>query len=94
MMSTHTQPHTEATDMVMVRTTITLPKELLDQVDEYSGDGGRSGWIVEAIEARAKRERLGRVLEETRGAIKDSRTWPTAEATYRWVRELREEGEP
>jgi len=79
--------------MAMVRTTITLPRDLLERVDEFAGDGGRSAWIVEAVEARAKREHLGRVLRETRGALKDSPTWPTAEATYRWVRELREEGE-
>jgi len=79
--------------MTMTRTTITLPEDLLQQVDELASDGGRSSWIVAAVEARVKREHLGRVLEETRGAIKDSATWPTAEATYRWVRELREEGE-
>lgn len=79
--------------MAMVRTTITLPAELLHRVDEYAGDRGRSAWITEAVEARVKRERLGRVLEETRGAITDSETWPSAEATYRWVRELREEGD-
>ncbi len=79
--------------MAMVRTTITMPKELLERVDEFAGEGGRSAWIVEAVEARARREHLGRVLEETRGALKDSPTWPTGEATYRWVRDLREEGE-
>jgi metal-responsive CopG/Arc/MetJ family transcriptional regulator len=79
--------------MAMVRTTITLPEELLRQVDEFAGDGGRSAWIVDAVEARARRENLGRVIEETRGALKDSPTWKTAEETYRWVRELREEGE-
>ena len=79
--------------MAMVRTTITLPEDLLDKVDEFAGDGGRSAWIVEAVEARAKREHLGRVLEETRGVLKDSPTWRTADETYRWVRELREEGE-
>lgn len=77
--------------MVMVRTTITLPKELLERVDEFAGDGGRSAWITEAVEARAKREHLGRVIEETRGALRDSPTWRTADDTYRWVRELREE---
>jgi metal-responsive CopG/Arc/MetJ family transcriptional regulator len=77
--------------MVMVRTTITLPKELLERVDEFAGDGGRSAWITEAVQARAKREHLGRVIEETRGALRDSPSWPTAEDTYRWVRELREE---
>ncbi len=77
--------------MVMVRTTITLPKELLERVDEFAGDGGRSAWITQAVEARAKREHLGRVIEETRGALRDSPSWPTADDTYRWVRELREE---
>lgn len=79
--------------MAMVRTTITLPEELLRRVDEFAGDGGRSRWIVEAIEARAKREQLGRVLEETRGVLKDSPSWRTADDTYWWVRELREEGQ-
>lgn len=79
--------------MAMVRTTITLPKELLERVDELAGDGGRSAWIVEAVEARAKREHLGRVLEETRGALKDSEWWKTPEETYRWVREQREDRE-
>ena len=79
--------------MAMVRITITLPEELLERVDEFAGDGGRSAWIVDAVQARARRENLARAIEETRGAIKDSKTWPTAEATYRWVRELREEGE-
>jgi len=79
--------------MVMVRTTITLPEYLLHELDSYVGDGGRSAFIVEAVEARVKRERLGRVLDETRGALKDSPSWKTADETYRWVRELREEGE-
>ena len=79
--------------MAMVRTTITLPEDLLQQVDELASDGGRSSWIVSAVEARVRRERLGRVLEQTRGALKDSPSWRTADETYRWVRELREEGE-
>ncbi len=28
--------------MVMVRTTITLPRTLLEQIDEFAEDGGRS----------------------------------------------------
>jgi metal-responsive CopG/Arc/MetJ family transcriptional regulator len=79
--------------MVMVRTTITLPKALLEQIDELAGDGRRSAWIVETVEARLKRERLGQVIAQTAGALKDSPSWKTAEETYHWVRELREEGE-
>ncbi len=77
--------------MAMVRTTITLPEELLSQVDDFAGGGGRSAWIAEAVEARVKHERLGGVLDETRGALRDSPSWATADETYRWVRELRED---
>jgi len=79
--------------MVMVRATVTIPETLLEQVDALAGKGGRSAFISEAVEARVKRERLRHVLDETRGALRDSPTWRTAEETYRWVRELREEGE-
>jgi len=79
--------------MVMVRTTITLPAELLSQVDDFAAEGGRSAWIAEAVEARVKREHLGRVLDETRGALRDSPSWQTADDTYRWVRELRKDGD-
>jgi len=75
--------------MVMVRTTITLPEELLNQVDDFAREGGRSAWITAAVETRVKRERLGRVLDETRGALKGSEWWKTPEETYRWVREQR-----
>jgi len=77
--------------MVMVRTTITLPEELLSDVDAHVGDGGRSAYIAEAVAARIKRDRLGQVLKETRGALRDSPSWGTADETYRWVRSLRED---
>lgn len=91
MMLTRTFTLTQA-DMAMVRATITLPKELLSEVDDYVGDGGRSAFISEAVEARVKRERLRRAIDETRGALNDSPSWRTADETYRWVRGLREEG--
>jgi metal-responsive CopG/Arc/MetJ family transcriptional regulator len=79
--------------MTMVRATVTMPEILLAEVDDLAGVRGRSAFITEAVEARVKRERLRRVLDETRGALRDSPSWRTAEETYRWVRELREEGE-
>lgn len=77
--------------MAMVRATITLPDTLLEQVDEYAGTGGRSAFVAAAVADKVKRERLRRVLDETRGALRDSPSWRTAEETYRWVRELRED---
>jgi metal-responsive CopG/Arc/MetJ family transcriptional regulator len=75
--------------MAMVRATITLPAEVLAAVDQTAGQRGRSQYIAEAVERRLKRERLERVLNETAGAIKGSKTWPDAEAVQKWVRELR-----
>ncbi len=75
--------------MTMVRTTITIPEEVLRAVDDLAGAGGRSAWIAQAVEARMKRERLGRAIEETRGALKDSPWWKTPEELYRWVRDQR-----
>jgi metal-responsive CopG/Arc/MetJ family transcriptional regulator len=79
--------------MSMTRMTITLPDTLLDEVDALAGKRGRSAWVAEALAERVKRERLGRVLDETRGALRDSDWWPTSDETYRWVRELREDDE-
>ena len=77
--------------MAMVRATVTLPDDLLADVDLLAGKGGRSAFVTEALEVKVKRERLGRVLDETRGALKDSPSWRTADEAYRWVRELRED---
>lgn len=79
--------------MAMVRATVTLPEELLGEVDRLAGARGRSAFISEAVAASVRREQLRRVLDETRGALRDSPSWRTPDATYRWVRELREEGE-
>jgi hypothetical protein len=75
--------------MAVVRATVTIPEALLEQVDAFAGKGGRSAFITAAVESRVKREHLRRVLDETRGALKDSPSWRTADETYRWVREQR-----
>ena len=75
--------------MAMVRATITLPAEVLAAVDATAGTRGRSQYIAEAVERRLKRENLERVLKETAGSIRGSKTWPDAESVERWVDELR-----
>ncbi len=55
--------------MVMVRTTITLPDDVLEQIDAIVGSRGRSAFIAQAAADRVKRERLRRALDETRGAL-------------------------
>jgi hypothetical protein len=75
--------------MTAVRATVTIPADLLAEVDRLAGAGGRSAFVTEALAARVKRERLRKALDETRGALKDSPWWKTPEETYRWVREQR-----
>ena len=77
--------------MSLVRTTVTIPGPLLAEVDELAGKGGRSAFVADAVALKVERERLGRVLGETRGALRDSPSWRTAEASYGWVRRLRED---
>jgi len=75
--------------MTAVRATVTIPAELLAEVDRLAGAGGRSAFVTEALAARVKRERLRQALDETRGALKDSPSWRTPEEAYQWVRSLR-----
>jgi metal-responsive CopG/Arc/MetJ family transcriptional regulator len=75
--------------MTAVRATVTIPADLLEEVDRLAGTGGRSALVTDALAERVKRERMRRALDETRGALKDSETWKTPEDSYRWVREQR-----
>jgi metal-responsive CopG/Arc/MetJ family transcriptional regulator len=77
--------------MTMMRATITLPEDLLHDVDMLAGKGGRSSFVAEAVAAKVKREKLRKALDETRGALKHSEWWSTPEETYRWVRAQRED---
>ncbi len=78
--------------MAMARTNLTLPEELMRQVDELAGPRGRSAFVAEAVAAKVKRERLRRALDATRGALVGKPGWMTPEESYRWVREQRELG--
>lgn len=72
------------------RTTVSLPDDLLAQVDEFAGSDGRSRYISEAVERRVKRDRLGKVLDESRGAVVGQPGQRTAEQIPEDFRELRQ----
>jgi len=78
--------------MALARTNVTLPEELLRQVDELAGPRGRSAFVAEAVAFRVKRERLRKALDELRGAFVGTPSYMTADEAYRWVREMREVG--
>jgi metal-responsive CopG/Arc/MetJ family transcriptional regulator len=78
--------------MVMVRATVTVPDTLLAEVDRLAGKGGRSSFVADAIADKVRRDRLHAVLQETRGALRTSPSWLTADESYAWVRQMREDG--
>ncbi|MBI3750841.1 MAG: hypothetical protein HY263_04180 [Chloroflexi bacterium] len=55
--------------MVLARTNLTLPKELLHDVDEIAGPRGRSRYVAEAVAARLKRDRLRRAIDAAAGSL-------------------------
>ncbi len=77
--------------MALVRTNITLPAELLDQIDAVAGPRGRSRYIAEVVTKQVRRDNARIVFEKYAGALKDSDAWGrTPEETDRILRELRE----
>lgn len=77
--------------MALARTNVTLPAELLSEVDELAGPRGRSQFVAEAVASRVKRERLHRALDAARGAWVGTASYMTPDEAYRWVRSLRDE---
>ena len=53
--------------MALARTNLTLPEELMREVDELAGPRGRSAFVAEAVAARVKRERLRKAMDAARG---------------------------
>lgn len=53
--------------MTLVRTNVTLPAELMREMDELAGPRGRSAYVAEAVLMKVKRDRLRRALDGARG---------------------------
>ena len=77
--------------MALTRTNVTLPEELLREVDALAGPRGRSQFVADAVAAKVKRERLRKALDETRGIFVGTPHYMTPEESYRWIRSMREE---
>ena len=77
--------------MALARTNLTLPEELLHQVDEMAGPRGRSRYVAEAVAHRVKRDRLGRAIRDTAGIMVGTPGWMSPDEVLQWVRDLREE---
>lgn len=77
--------------MALARTNLTLPEELLRQVDEMAGPRGRSRYVAEAVAQRVKRDRLGKAIRDTAGIMVGTPGWMSPDEVLQWVRDLREE---
>jgi metal-responsive CopG/Arc/MetJ family transcriptional regulator len=75
--------------MAVARTNLTLPEDLLREVDALAGPRGRSAYVAEAVAQRVKRDRLERALAETRGAMIGKPGQRSRDDVLRWVRQLR-----
>jgi metal-responsive CopG/Arc/MetJ family transcriptional regulator len=76
-----------------VRTNLLLPKDLVDEVDHFAGERGRSRYVAEALRARLKRDRLKEAMTQTAGVLRaeDYPEWSTSEKVVEWVRARRAE---
>jgi predicted transcriptional regulator len=81
--------------VALTRTNVTLPEDLMQEVDELAGPRGRSRYVAEAVAQRVKRDRLGKAIRETAGIMVGKPGWMSPEEVVRWVDELRsEESDP
>ena len=77
--------------MALTRTNLTLPADLMQQVDELAGPRGRSRYVAEAVAQRVKRDRLGKAIRETAGILVGTPDQMTRDEVSAWVDFLRSE---
>jgi hypothetical protein len=75
----------------LTRTNVTLPADLLVQVDQFAGHRGRSRYVAEAVAQRVRRDALGEAIRETAGAMVGRPGWMSPDEVVRWVDDLRSE---
>lgn len=77
--------------MALARTNLTLPKELMAEVDALAGPRGRSRYVAEAVAQRVKRDKLGEAIRETAGIMVGKPGWMSPDEVVAWVDFLRSE---
>ncbi|MDP9270667.1 MAG: ribbon-helix-helix protein, CopG family [Chloroflexota bacterium] len=77
--------------MALMRTNLTLPDDLMRQVDELAGPRGRSRYVAEAVAQRVRRDRLGKALNDSAGVLKGTPHEMSREQVTAWMDRLRSE---
>jgi metal-responsive CopG/Arc/MetJ family transcriptional regulator len=72
---------------------MSLPEDLVRQLDDVAGPRNRSAFTEEALRRAIKREKLRVAIERTAGSLKaeDYPHWRTSEDVVRWIEEMRAE---
>ncbi len=75
--------------MVMARTNLTLPVELLEQIDEVAGPRGRSAYIASVVARQVRRDLQHRVFEKAAGAMIGKPGWMNPDEALAFAKQLR-----
>jgi hypothetical protein len=81
----------------LAHVSVTLPDELLDEVDELVGEDKRSEFIADATKRELHRLRRIEIACQAGGSLIGADTppeWETPEGTLAWVRSLRQWSDP
>ena len=73
----------------LVRTNVTLPVDLLEQVDRLAGERGRSRYVAEAVAQRVRRDALGSAIRDTAGAMRGQPGAMTPDQVLAFIDDLR-----
>jgi len=77
--------------VALARTNLTLPEDLLAEVDALAGPRGRSRYVADAVAQRVKRDKLGKAIRETAGILVGTPYQMTRDEVTAWVDGLRSE---
>lgn len=78
---------------VRIATNLSLPKDLVEEIDAVAGKRNRSAFVEGALRERLRRERVRLAWESVRGAWagKGPPKWDEPDGVANWVRALRAE---
>ena len=77
--------------MALARTNLTLPEDLMAEVDTLAGPRGRSRYVAEAVAQRVKRDKLGKAIRDTAGILVGTPYQKSRDEVTAWVDALRSE---
>lgn len=76
-----------------IATNLSLPKDLVAELDEIAGKRNRSAFVERLLERELRRERVRRAWRAAGGSLKaeDYPHWATPQLVQKWVRDRRAE---